>query len=193
MRSNVRDFVSSFKKDLARPSRFDVQIPIPILLAPFYKDTAKTLNYRCEVTELPGRTFATTERKIGSVPIQKMPYQTTYEDVQMTFIVGGDMNERMFFDQWMELINPNYSYNFRYKNQYATDIAINQYDMKNNLIYKSVLIDAFPLAVNQLDLDWTADNYHRLTVLFAYSKWEEGTVTEISRNIVTQTISGIFD
>jgi hypothetical protein len=192
MRSNVRDFVSTFKKDLARPSRFDVQIPIPVALAPFYKDVAQQLNFRCEVTELPGRTFATTERKIGSAPLQKYPYQTMYNDVQMTFIVGGDMQERLFFDQWMEYINPSSTYNFKYKNNYSTDIAITQYDMQNKVTYKSVLIDAYPLVVNQLDLDWTADNYHRLTVVFAYTNWQEGTVNSIANNLGVQGISGIF-
>ena len=192
MRSNVRDFVSSFKKDLARPSKFDVQIPIPLVLAPFYKDIAQQLSMRCEVTELPGRTFATTERKIGSAPVQKYPYQSTYNDVQMTFIVGGDMKERLFFDQWMEYINPSSTYNFKYKNNYTTDIAITQYDMKNAVTYKSVLISAYPLVVNQLDLDWTADNYHRLTVVFAYTNWQEGTVSSIASNLGTQAISGLL-
>jgi len=192
MRSNVRDFVSSFKADLSRPSRFDVQIPVPIALAPFYKDTAQQLSLRCEVTELPGRTFATTERKIGSAPLQKFPYQTTYNDVQMTFIVGGDMKERLFFDQWMEYINPSSTYNFKYKNNYSTDIAITQYDMQNKVTYKCVLIDAYPLVVNQLDLDWTADNYHRLTVVFAYTNWQEGTVSSIANNLGVQGLSGIF-
>lgn len=192
MRSNVRDFVSSFKKDLARPSRFDVQIPIPLVLAPFYKDIAQQLSMRCEVTELPGRTFATTERKIGSAPVQKYPYQSTYNDVQMTFIVGGDMKERLFFDQWMEYINPSSTYNFKYKNNYTTDIAITQYDMKNSVTYKSVLIGAYPLVINQLDLDWTADNYHRLTVVFAYTNWQEGTVSSIASNLGTQAISGLL-
>jgi hypothetical protein len=190
MPADVSNFLSSFKTDLARPNRYDVFIPIPIVLAPFYLNTAKNLNMRCEATEMPGRTFATTERKIGSAPVQKVPYQTTYNDVSMTFIVSGDMSEKLFFDQWMEYINPSSNYNFRYKADYSSDIAITQYDQQNNITYKAVLIDAYPLVVNQLDLDWTNDGYHKLTVVFAYTNWQEGTISAIGDNLGTQALAG---
>jgi hypothetical protein len=144
------------------------------------------------MAELPGRTFNVTERKFGSAPVQKVPYQSLYTDVNMTFIVSGDMTERLVFDQWMELINPSSTYNFKYKTDYATDIVIRQYDLQNKLTYASVLIDAFPLAVNQLDLDWTSDNYHRLSVTFAYTNWQEGTVIANLKNLGSQVLGGLL-
>jgi hypothetical protein len=27
--------------------------------------------------------------------------------------------------------------------------------------------------VNQLDLDWSSDGYHKLSVTFAYTRWEQ--------------------
>lgn len=188
MRSNVRDFIASFKKELARPNRFDVFIPIPLVMAPFFSNMNEQFSLRCEMTEMPGRTFATTERKIGSVPIQKFPYQSVYNDLQMTFIVSGDMKEKLFFDEWMELINPSIHYNFRYKVDYCIDIGITQYDMQNNETYRAVLIDAFPLAVSQLDLDWSSDGYHKLSVVFAYSQWQLGKVGDIASNAGIQAI-----
>ena len=59
MAGSINDFKSSFKGDIARPSRFDVSIPIPLTLLPYYS-TARNLTYRCETTNLPGRTLATT-------------------------------------------------------------------------------------------------------------------------------------
>lgn len=185
---SISSFGSKFKTDLARPSRFDVFIPVPIVMAPFYLGTGQHLSVRCETTELPSRTFATADRKIGSVPIQKIPYQTNYNDLSMTFIVSGDMSEKLFFDQWMELINPSMSFNFRYRMDYVTEIAINQYDVTNELTYRAVLIDAFPIAVNQMDLDWTSDGYHKLNVLFAYSSWQLGKFGDIAKNAGIQAI-----
>ena len=192
MPANISNFLQSFKGDVARPNRYDVQIPVPAVLAPFYLNTAKNLQFRCEATELPGRTFATTERKIGSAPIQKIPYQSTYNDLSMTFIVGSDMTERLFFDMWMEYTNPSSSYNFTYKSNYTVDIAINQYDSQNNITYKSVLIGAYPLVVNQMDLDWTNDQYHKLTVVFAYTNWQEGTIQANLDNLGIQALSGLL-
>jgi len=191
MRANVQDFVNSFKKDISRPSRFDVMIPIPAILSPFFGGSQmEQLSFRCENAELPGRSFATTERKFGSAPVQKIPYLTQYNDIQLTFIVSGDMNERLFFDMWMELINPSSTYNFRYKTDYVTEIGISQYDLSNNLMYRSVLIDAFPVSVSQLDLDWTNDGYHRLAVDFAYTKWQLGTYADNKTNLELQTLAG---
>lgn len=192
MPSSINNFLTTFKKDLAKPHRYDVTIPIPLILAPFYLNTARNLTLRCESTELPGRTFATTERKIGSAPVQKFPYQSIYNDLQMTFIVGGDMNEKKFFDLWMEYINPSSTYNFNYKGNYVSDIGITQYDSQNNVTYRAVLIDAYPMVVNQLDLDWSNEGYHKLTVVFAYTNWAEATTTTISQNLATQALGGLF-
>ena len=188
---NISNFTSSFKKDLARSSKFDVFIPVPVMLAPMV-NVGKNLQLRCESTELPGRTFATTERKIGSVPVQKYPYQSVYNDVTMNFIVSGDMSEKLFFDVWMDVINPTSNFNFAYRSNYITDIAITQYDMRNQVTYKTVLKGAYPIAVNQLDLDWTNENYHKLSVMFAYTNWEFATVKEITQNIYSQAINSFL-
>ena len=188
---NISNFTSSFKKDLARSSKFDVYIPVPVILAPMI-NVGKNLHLRCESTELPGRTFATTERKIGSVPIQKYPYQSSYNDITMNFIVSGDMSEKLFFDVWMDVINPTSNFNFAYRSNYITDIAITQYDMRKQVTYKTVLMGAYPIAVNQLDLDWTNENYHKLSVMFAYTNWEFATVKEITQNIYSQAINSFL-
>jgi hypothetical protein len=114
MAGNINEFKSSFKADVARPSKFDVTIPIPLSLG-FYISSARQLTMRCEATQLPGRTFETAVKKIGSAPVEKFPYHTNYNEVSMTFIVSDDMNEKIFFDAWMELMNPTTDFNFQYK------------------------------------------------------------------------------
>lgn len=193
MATSIQNFVTSFKQELARPARFDVFVAIPPVLAVIYGSSAnKQLSLRCEMTELPGRSFNVTERKFGSAPVQKFPFQSVYNDVTMTFIVDGNMSERLFFDQWMELINPSSTYNFKYKNNYVTDIAIRQYDLQNKITYSSVLIDAFPIAVNSMDLDWTSEGYHRVSVTFAYTNWQEGTVSANIKNLGAQALNSLF-
>jgi len=191
MAGNINEFKSSFKTDVARPSRFDVSIPIPLSLG-FYISTARSLNMRCEITNLPGRTFETTEKKIGSAPIEKFPYHTNYQEVPMTFILSDDMNEKIFFDAWMELINPTTDYNFQYKSNYAVDISINQYDVTNNVSYSGLLEEAFPIDVNQLDMDWSTDSYHKLTVVFAYKRWQNNSVSNLINNLKTGLLTGLL-
>ena len=86
MAGSITEFKSSFGNDLARPSRFDVTIPIPITLIPF-RNTARQLTLRCETAQLPSRTFATAEQRYGSNPVEKYPHQPQYNDLELTFIV----------------------------------------------------------------------------------------------------------
>jgi len=190
MAGNINNFINSFQKDLARQNRFDVSIPIPLTLIQ-YRSISQQLTFRCENANLPGRTINTTDQKIYNIT-EKFPNQTSYQDMDLTFIVGGDMAEKQFFDAWLELINPSTNFNFKYKSDYATSITINQYDITNNLTYSVELIDAFPIAVNQMDLDWSNDGIHKLTVVFAYTYWKNNSLNNILQSGLTGGIaSGI--
>lgn len=167
---DIQEFRSSFTNDLAKPSRFKVLINIPGALGTTMN--SRTLSLRCENASIPGRTLATSDLRIYG-PTEKYPYQSTYEDITLTFICDDNMMEKTAFDNWMEQINPKFSWNFDYKANYATRITIIQYDNADNEVHKIHLVDAFPVAVSQLDLDWASDApYHKLSVVFAYTYWE---------------------
>ena len=190
MAGAINDFRSSFKNDLAKPHRFDVNIPIPLTLIP-YVQSAKNLVYRCEGAQLPGRTFATAEQQIGSNPVEKYPYLTTFNDVDLTFIVDNSMEQKVFFDAWLNYINPQYNYNFRYKGDYATTITINQYNSQNEIIYSVNLYDAYPVSMNQLDLNWSDDGYHKLVVTFAYTYWQNNSLQALGMELVDMGINAV--
>lgn len=186
MAGSIADFKSSFKTDLARPNRFDVQIPIPLGIS-YYVSSSRLLKLRCENAELPGRNISTTALKVYNIE-EKFPYQTTYNDINLTFIVGDDMSEKKLFDAWLEWINPTYDYNFKYKSDYASLIRINQYDVKNELTYSVDLLDAYPIAVNQLDLDWSNDGYHKLNVTFTYTQWKNYSIEAMAQELSSQNL-----
>ena len=192
MAGSISEFKSTFTKDLARANRFDVNIPIPLTLIPYIK-SAKNLVYRCENANLPGRSLMTTEQKIGSNPIEKYPYMTAYNDIDLTFIVDGDMNQKIFFDAWLNYINPSYNYNFRYKSDYATVITINQYDVTNKVSYSINLYDAYPVSMNQLDLDWSSDSPHKLSVTFAYTRWNNNSLQSFGMELVDAGLANFAD
>ena len=191
MAGSISDFKSSFNTELARPHRFDVDIPIPIVLIPYNK-TARNLRYRCESAQLPGRTFATADQKTYG-PIEKHPYLSTYEDLELTFIVDGDMNQKVFFDAWMNYINPTYTNDFKYKDNYSTAITINQYDMSNKLTYSISAYGAYPISMNQLDLTWNDDSYHKLAVTFAYTYWQNNSLQANGMQFLEAGLENIFD
>ena len=191
MAGSINDFIASFSTDVARSNRFDVTIPIPVALAQ-YITNARNLSLRCDTAVLPGRAFETVEKKLGSAPIERFPIHTTYQEATLTFILSDDMNEKIFFDAWMELMNPTSNFNFQYKSNYAVDITINQYNVSNNLTYAGLLQEAFPIDVNQLDLDWSTDGHHKLAVVFAYKQWSNNTVNNLGQNLITSGLSGLI-
>ena len=191
MSGSINDFKSSFKTDIARPNRFDVTIPIPLSLITYVSD-ARNLAFRCDSAQLPGRSFETTERKLGSAPTEKFPYHTNYQESTLTFILSDNMNEKLFFDAWLELMNPTSNFNFQYKSNYATDISINQYDVSGQLTYSVVLQEAFPIDMNQLDMDWSADGHHKLAVVFCYKQWRNNSLQALGSNILNAGISGLI-
>jgi hypothetical protein len=193
MAGTIDQFRASFSTDLARPSRFDVNIPIPVALG-FNITTGRSLNMRCEAAQLPGRTIETTTKKLGSAPIEKFPIHTNYNEITLDFIVSDNMNEKIFFDAWMELINPTTDFNMQYKNNYAVDILINQYDVTNKLTYSANMIEAFPIDVNQMDLNWSSvDSVHKLSVVFAYKQWQNNTVSSLIQQIKNSALTGIVN
>ena len=185
MPANISEFMSSFTKDLARPNRFEVKINLPDGLrnnsqgGSLTQNDERLLTLRCETAELPSRTFTTAEQKFGSNPIEKYPYHTTFNDLTLTFIVSGDMQEKRIFDKWMNKIMPSTNFNpqYKYNNStpnYVSTIQVIQYNLQNEAQYVVSLYDAYPISVNQLDLDWSSDGHHKLTVVFAYTYWEPG-------------------
>jgi len=182
MAGSIAEFKASFRTELARPNKFDVFIPIPVGLAP-YLIVSRALNYRCESTDLPGRAIATTTQKIYG-PEEKFPYQTTYNDISLTFICTDKMEEKNFFDAWLEYINPSVTFNFKYKEKYAVNLRINQYDVRNKVSYSVDLVEAFPIGINEMPLDWSSDGYHKLTVTFAYTKWRNNSVQALAMQLL---------
>lgn len=189
MAGNISEFKSTFKRDLSRPHKFDVNIPIPLTLIP-YITSAKSLTYRCENASLPGRTFATAEQRTYG-PIEKYPYLNTYTDIDMTFIVDDDMSQKIFFDAWLNFINPLYNNNMRYKGDYSTVITVNQYDVTNQISYSCNLYDAYPISINQMDLDWSSDGYHKLNVTFAYTYWQNNSLQALGMELVDAGLNAV--
>jgi T4-like virus tail tube protein gp19 len=169
---NISEFVNNFSNDLARPSRFEVYFTVPALLSLNYGGIVRDLTYTCETAELPSRTFGTADQKFGSNPTQKFPIHSSYNDLTLGFIIKDTMEQRTIFDVWMELINPTNTFDFNYKDDYKATINVVQYDLKNNPSYTTIIYNAYPIVVNQLDLDWSSDGHHKQTVVFAYDYWQ---------------------
>jgi hypothetical protein len=135
---------------------------------------SRYLALQCEAAEFPGKTLLTQESVIYG-PSFKVPYQTQYGDTSLTFLCTNEFYERKLFERWMEAIMPTDTNNLRFPKgkttRYLTNIKIIQYDDFIKRIFIVELVDAFPISIAPQPLNWSEDNFHRLTIQFAYQKY----------------------
>ena len=159
---------------LAKSAKFMVRM-FPQRPDSYLKDSSwfmQQLSYLCEAAEFPGRGFVSTDLRYYG-PNFKVPHQSTYEDLNLTFLCRDAFLERQFFDTWMEVINPNATFNFSYKDSYTSKIELFQLsDIEGNSAqYKFTFEEAFPILLQPQPVTWADDNFHRLTITFTYKKW----------------------
>ena len=142
-----------------------------------YSDFCRDFTYLCEVAEMPGRGFMNIDIRYYG-PNHKLPFQTTYEDMNLTFLCRAESIERQFFDDWMQLINPTNSFDFYYRDQYRSEIDIFQfadYSEEDNgyptAKYVITIHNAYPILVNPQPMTWGDDQFQRVITSFTYTHW----------------------
>lgn len=190
----LQDYRSTVNKNggPSKANRFVVRInslPEKIVRRGVYNSVLRDLSYLCEAAELPGRGFMNIDVRYYG-PSFKMPFQTTYEDLNLTFLVRDLFLERQMFDDWLELINPSNTYNFNYRKDYICDIDLFQMSeievsgssqsqnasKKVTAQYKFTFEEAWPILVNPMPVNWAEDNFNRMTVAFTYKRWHRETL-----------------
>lgn len=142
---------------------------------------AEHISLLAETCSLPGRQILTTEQRIFGT-VRKMPYGVLYEDFTVTFICTNSMIERTFFDLWHQLIMSSGSQYMEYYDNYVGTLIIQK--VNNNTSKKSLtdkivqmgpkykLIEAYPVSIQAQELNYSDGDYLKLTVQFAYAKWQ---------------------
>jgi hypothetical protein len=177
----MQDFKSVSERygGLVKSCRFIVRIiPVGVHLRDVRSPVIEDLPYLCEVAEMPGRGFMNVDLRYYG-PNFKLPFQTSYEDINLTFLCRTESLEREFFDNWMAVINPINSWDFNYRDDYYANIDIfhfgefGEYEDDNapRATYKFTLHNAYPVLVNPQPATWSDDQFQRLIVSFTYTHW----------------------
>lgn len=107
-----------------KPSRYLISFSGPANLIPGRANIR--LSVTCEAAVLPGKGIATSEDRIHG-PQRRVPYVTEFpNEFTLTFRVGKDMYEKRVFEEWMEFIVDNESFDFEYYNNYIQTLDIMQ-------------------------------------------------------------------
>jgi len=163
---NVSQFRAAIgEDDLLRTNRFLMEFSLPRGLlgtgginadrTARVTDTVRYLEYYCEALNTPGLNLEVTEgRKYTYGPMQKRPYVTKFNDLNVTFFDDGESKNWQFFLDWIHMINlsplartdqaisdgeaisnslggsPHYPYELSYRREYITDARILVYGLE---------------------------------------------------------------
>lgn len=170
---SVSNFRSSVK--IVRPNLFYAEIPVSSYLSTIGYNTTG-FQFRCEATELPGRTIATTDSQSFG-PTTKFAYDVTYNDINLQIIASEDMQERKFFERWIDkIVTPtNNGVGFtggliKYYDDYASgSVKIHQLKDNGSKIATYTLYNAYPIQLSPMNLSWEdANSYQRFAVTMTY-------------------------
>jgi hypothetical protein len=161
MSINLQRFVSSMNAHPpAYASDFEVRIHCNI-------GRSEDLTLRAENASLPGRSVATTESTFVG-PMRKLGYTAMYSEVAITFILGESYIEKEFFDKWIDAIVGDH----RVKHSPGGEKFNAGYYRAGENTYKTTLIEAWPINMAAVALDWGSSEISKLNVTFAYRYYE---------------------
>ena len=144
----------------------------------------------CESCSLPGLELTTLDYQTISFPI-KLPNGYNAPDVEFTFLLTNDYYVKKMFDKWLNLIMPRENYQLSYRDEYATDVVVQQLNEENVPVYGMRLEKAFPISMTSVDLNQSStDALQKITVTMTFENMKpEGAIASVLSGVGT-TIGG---
>ena len=128
----------------------------------------------CRSVTLPGKRISTTEATHNH-HMSKKPYGAIADEVTMTFMLTNDYYIRKYFDMWQEMIVDTTGKHYKtfYKNEYCTDVTIQQLSSWNDVVpgYSIILDNAYPIQVGAIELSSEGDGIMEVTITFEYDNY----------------------
>ena len=190
--------IASFhgKNGYAPSNRFEVILQPPITLGKNYADW-RTVSLRCETVSLPGRNLDSMTDSNVYGPTREIVKGVTYaEDLALTFVSSGGLEERVFFEEWQKLAFNEETWNVNYYNDYIGTIEIYLLDKggkpavarqpstipgsggkkapvnQESRRYGIKLWEAYPKSITATDLSQSSRNeIIRISVGFSFRYW----------------------
>lgn len=131
----------------------------------------------CDTASVPGLSLMTNEVAVFGESRQ-MPTQRLYSTMSLSFYVDAEMVVRKYFDEWMEsIINPVTRTSYYY-DEYIANIEIYVHDKNFNVLYKVVLFECYPKALQNIDLDYSNNGLMKMLVDIQYKYYKVEKVLE---------------
>lgn len=173
--TSISDFIATVKgSGLARSNRFGVTVTVPPMLGS--SNIVPLLYLFCESAQLPGMNMSTTQaRTFGEY--REMPYEKLYDTVNLTFLNDTEMRVKTFWESWIGNIQDPVTREFKYYNDYTSNIDIYVYDVNNNTTYQVTLYEAYPKTLASSELNQGSREVMKTTVTLQYRYYRSSAVS----------------
>ena len=167
----------------------------------FSTEYSSHLALRCDRVSMPGRIIISSPYKEGNMGlVREFPTNAVYQPVDASFILSKNMEEKVFFEAWQDLIvghhrtdekgdlenkSLNYLSNFVRNCEILQFEEVPQPDAQGILgfkgIYKINLQEAYPRTIQDMQGDWASTDIQRLNVVFDYKYYQDEIIGQVDK------------
>jgi hypothetical protein len=190
MAFTITDFKAEVS-DLAREAHFDLEIPN---LPPVVSGNSRRLTTLCAAANLPVRQADVVEiRRTGTGITTPFVVGMKFSTFYATFYCDDKSEIIKTFQTWMDgmmnLKRNGKLYTIEYRQNYSTDIFLNQYDSLGKKISTYVFKEAFPQTFGPINFSWgSLNNLVLVPVSFLYTYYTVGDAPRSSIDNLSTTI-----
>ncbi len=142
-------------------------------VADFIQDP-RDLFILCTSCSIPGKRISTTEATHNH-NLSKKPYSAATDEVSMTFMLTNDYYIKKYFDMWQEMIVDTSGEHYKtfYKNEYCSDVTIQQLSASNDVVpgYTVKLENAYPIQVGAVELSSGSEGLMEVSITWEYDNF----------------------
>lgn len=207
---SLNNFISEISRNdgLARTNRFEVLMTPPSYVFSNISganQNIQTLSMFCDTATLPGINVLTNQNRIYG-EVREIPYEIAYEPVTLTFYVDNSLYVKKIFDEWIAGIYNNSTAdrrgyvrgtgNFRYYEEYVSNMSIIVSDVNDNNRYSVSLYEAYPKNISAINLDYAGKDVMKLSVTMQYKYWTSQQLLTASKDVTaipSKYFSDFFD
>lgn len=182
---NINEFKSNVAVNggLLKNNRFAVLMSKPNVIPASYTDLT-ALRFYAESASVPGMALQSAEqRREGVGNLEKTPWGAAFTDLNISFRIDQKTKVWNFFQVWMNAI---YDYNMdtegrartyfelAYKDDYVVNMSVfvyNEIDRGKKEVIAIDFVDAFPIAISDMQLNWGNTDIMKLNVTFNFKSW----------------------
>lgn len=178
MAAKISDFIKRVReRGLLRSNRYDVVIPFPTTND---TDVMQTATLFCDSVSLPGINISSTPARVFGESTE-MPYERTFEPVQLSFYCDTNLIIKQAFESWVDLIVNPQTRAINYYNNYIKDIEIYVQTVDEQSVQVIKLHDAYPKTIQSIQMDAGSRELMKMNVTLQYKYW----TTNFTKSIVS--------